>query len=43
MSKRNIRKPSDFNDKELEGFFMISKKDSSIAILNKLTGSQMRL
>lgn len=41
--KRNIRKPSGFNEQELEGYFMISNQDAAVAILNKLTGLQMRL
>jgi len=43
MSKRNIRKPQEFGDKELEGFFMVTMKDSALIISNKLTGSQIRL
>lgn len=43
MNKRNIRKAEEFNEKDQKGFFMIGKKDASIAILNKLTGTQMRL
>jgi DNA-binding MarR family transcriptional regulator len=43
MSKRNIRNPQEFEGKELEGFFMVSMKDSATIISNKLTGSQVRL
>ena len=41
--KRNIRHSSGFDNKEMEGFFMISNKDVALAIVNKLTGSQLRL
>ncbi len=41
--KRNIKQPVGFDGKELQGYFMISNKDAATAILNKLTGSQLRL
>lgn len=42
-TNRNIRQPSEFNDSELSGYFMIANKDAAIAITSKLTGSQLRL
>ncbi len=41
--KRNIRRSAGFDKKEMEGYFMIANKDAAIAIVNKLTGSQLRL
>ena len=41
--KRNIRRSTGFDKKEMEGYFMIANKDAAIAIVNKLTGSQLRL
>ncbi|MBE9170859.1 hypothetical protein IQ238_26220 [Pleurocapsales cyanobacterium LEGE 06147] len=41
--KRNIRHSVGFDKKEMEGYFMIANKDAAIAIVNKLTGSQLRL
>ncbi len=41
--KRNIRRSVGFDKKEIEGYFMIANKDAAIAIVNKLTGSQLRL
>ncbi|GFE72033.1 hypothetical protein [Chroococcus sp. FPU101] len=43
MAKRNIRYSVGFDGKELQGYFMISNKDAATAILNRLTGSQLRL
>jgi biotin operon repressor len=43
MTKRNINYPVGFDGKELQGYFMISNKDAAAAILNKLTGTQLRL
>ncbi|MGK7953640.1 MAG: hypothetical protein AB4368_33895 [Xenococcaceae cyanobacterium] len=41
--KRNIRRSVGFDKKEMEGYFMIANKDAARAIVNKLTGSQLRL
>ena len=41
--KRHIRRSVGFDKKEMEGYFMIANKDAAIAIINKLTGSQLRL
>ncbi len=41
--KRTISQPVGFDGKEVQGYFMISNKDAASAILNKLTGSQIRL
>ncbi len=41
--KRTISQPVGFDGKEIQGYFMISNKDAASAILNKLTGSQVRL
>ena len=41
--KRNIRRSVGFDNKEMEGYFMIANKDAALAIVNKLTGSQLRL
>ena len=41
--KRNIRRSAGFDKKEMEGYFMIANKDAALAIINKLTGSQLRL
>jgi DNA-binding transcriptional regulator YhcF (GntR family) len=43
MTKRNINYPVGFDGKELQGYFMISNQDAAAAILNKLTGTQLRL
>jgi DNA-binding Lrp family transcriptional regulator len=43
VKKRNIRRSVGFNEKEMEGYFMIAKKDAALTIVNKLTGSQLRL
>ncbi len=43
VKQRNIRRPVGFGEKEMEGYFMIANKDAAIAIINKLTGSQLRL
>lgn len=40
---RSIRKPVGFEKKEMEGYFMISKQDASLIIINKLSGTQIRL
>jgi hypothetical protein len=42
-TKRNIRRPQQFEESKVEGYFMISKRDALIAVSNKLTGSQSRL
>ena len=42
-TKRNIRRPQQFEESKMEGYFMISKRDALIAVSNKLTGSQSRL
>ena len=41
--KRNIRRSVGFDNKEMEGYFMIANKDAALAIVSKLTGSQLRL
>ena len=41
--QRNIRKPHQFEDSKVEGYFMVSKRDALVAVANKLTGSQCRL
>lgn len=41
--KRNIRRSIGFDNKEMEGYFMIANKDAALAIVSKLTGSQLRL
>ncbi len=41
--KRTISQPIGFEGKETQGYFMISNKDAASAILNKLSGSQVRL
>lgn len=41
--QRNIRKPQQFEDSKVEGYFMVSKRDALVAVANKLTGSQCRL
>ena len=43
VKKRNIRRSVGFNGKEMEGYFMIANKDAALAIINKLTGTQLRL
>ncbi|KJH70237.1 hypothetical protein [Aliterella atlantica] len=40
---RNIGRPVGFGEKEMEGYFMISNQDAAIAIVNKLSGTQLRL
>lgn len=42
-TKRNIRRSVGFDSKEMEGYFMIAKEDAALAIVNKLTGTQLRL
>ncbi len=41
--KRNIRRPQQFEESRMEGYFMISKRDAIVAVVNKLSGSQCRL
>ncbi|WP_337884482.1 hypothetical protein [Fischerella thermalis] len=41
--RRTIRRPQQFEESKMEGYFMISKRDAAIAIANKLTGNQCRL
>ncbi len=41
--KRTIRRPQPIEEKKMQGYFMISRRDAAIAITNKLTGSQCRL
>jgi hypothetical protein len=40
---RNIGRPVGFGEKEMEGYFMISNQDAAVAIINKLSGTQLRL
>jgi len=40
---RNIGRPIGFREKEMEGYFMISNQDAAVAIVNKLSGTQLRL
>jgi hypothetical protein len=40
---RNIGRPVGFGEKEMEGYFMISNQDAAVAIVNKLSGTQLRL
>jgi hypothetical protein len=40
---RTIRRPQEFEESALQGYFMISKQDAAVVISNKLTGSQCRL
>jgi hypothetical protein len=40
---RNIGRPVGFGEKEMEGYFMISNQDAAVAIVNKLSGTQVRL
>lgn len=40
---RNIGQPVGFGEKEMEGYFMISNQDAAVAIVNKLSGTQLRL
>ena len=41
--QRNIRKPAGFETKEMEGYFRLPKKAAAIAIVKKLSGTQLRL
>ncbi|MBW4635268.1 MAG: hypothetical protein KME30_26245 [Iphinoe sp. HA4291-MV1] len=40
---RSIRRPQEFEESKVQGYFMISKQDAAVVITNKLTGSQCRL
>jgi DNA-binding transcriptional regulator YhcF (GntR family) len=40
---RTVRRPQQIEESKMQGYFMISKRDASVAIVNKLTGSQCRL
>jgi len=40
---RTVRRPQQVEESRMQGYFMISRRDASVAIANKLTGSQCRL
>jgi hypothetical protein len=40
---RTVRRPQQIEESKMQGYFMISRQDASVAIVNKLTGSQCRL
>ncbi|BAZ36667.1 hypothetical protein NIES4101_25870 (plasmid) [Calothrix sp. NIES-4101] len=40
---RTVRRPQQIEESKMQGYFMISRRDASVAIANKLTGSQCRL
>ena len=43
MTTRNIRKPQNFQPEQLRGFVMLGKEDIAVAIVKKLTASQLKL
>ncbi len=40
---RTVRRPQQIEESKMQGYFMISRRDASVVIANKLTGSQCRL
>ncbi|MDV3002505.1 MAG: hypothetical protein N5P05_004160 (plasmid) [Chroococcopsis gigantea SAG 12.99] len=43
MTTRNIKYPVGFDGQEIEGYFRISKQDTAMVIVNRLTATQLRL